>query len=232
VGDAWIVVLIIIIKLHERWLDRGRCRQIVWEVAYVNDSFVKFEGTSLKCLSSGWTTIYFWYNLRGFLYNWQPSWHSFKARGGFRKAVWEAVGIKLYFCKVWGVPWNYLCELDYILISIKFERAFVKLPALSTFQRDGLSEYYFCKVREGLCKITWGLNYILISTTYKWCFNRRASWMIRAIHERSDDSPFLDGVTQWGGKNPLHSSSFNETKEVFWIKYYFCKVQESLCKIT
>jgi hypothetical protein len=37
----------------------------------------------------------------------------------------------------------------------------------------------------------------------------------RAIHERSDGSPFIDGVTQWGGKNPLHFSSFNETKEVF-----------------
>jgi hypothetical protein len=51
-------VLIIIIKLHERWLDRGRCRQIIWEVAYVNSSFVKFERDSLKCLSSGWATIY------------------------------------------------------------------------------------------------------------------------------------------------------------------------------
>jgi hypothetical protein len=35
------------------------------------------------------------------LYNWQTSWHSFKA--GFRKAVWEAIGMKIYFSKVWGV---------------------------------------------------------------------------------------------------------------------------------
>jgi hypothetical protein len=32
--------LIIIIKLHERWLDRGRCRQIISELAYVNGSIV------------------------------------------------------------------------------------------------------------------------------------------------------------------------------------------------
>jgi hypothetical protein len=51
--------LIIIIKLHERWLDRGRCRQIVSKVAYVNSSFVRFAGASLKCISSGWATIYF-----------------------------------------------------------------------------------------------------------------------------------------------------------------------------
>jgi hypothetical protein len=57
-------VLIIIIKLHERWLDRGRCRQIVWEVAYVNGTFVKLEGASLKCLSSGWATIYLYYKER------------------------------------------------------------------------------------------------------------------------------------------------------------------------
>jgi hypothetical protein len=50
---------VIIIKLHERWLDQGRCRQIVSEVAYVNSSFVRFEGASLKCISSGWATIYF-----------------------------------------------------------------------------------------------------------------------------------------------------------------------------
>jgi hypothetical protein len=48
-------VLIIIIKLH----DRVRCRQIVCEVAYVNGSFVKLREASLKCLSSGWATIYF-----------------------------------------------------------------------------------------------------------------------------------------------------------------------------
>jgi hypothetical protein len=52
-------LLIIILKLHERWRDRGRCRQIVGEVAYVNGSFVKLEGASLKYLSSGWATTYF-----------------------------------------------------------------------------------------------------------------------------------------------------------------------------
>jgi hypothetical protein len=50
---------ITIIILQKRWLDRGRCHQIVQEVAYVNGSFVNLEGASLKCLSSGWATIYF-----------------------------------------------------------------------------------------------------------------------------------------------------------------------------
>jgi hypothetical protein len=40
--------LIIIVKLHEKWLDQGRCRQIVSEVAYVNSSFVKLEGHHLN----------------------------------------------------------------------------------------------------------------------------------------------------------------------------------------
>jgi hypothetical protein len=37
--------------------------------------------------------------------------------------------------------------------------------------------------------------------------------MILAIQVLSDNSPFLDGVgvAQWGGKNPLHFSSFKET---------------------
>jgi hypothetical protein len=38
------------------------------------------------------------------LYNWQPSWHSFKALGGFRKVVREAVGMKIYFAKFEGFP--------------------------------------------------------------------------------------------------------------------------------
>jgi hypothetical protein len=33
--------------------------KIVLEVAYVNGSFVKLEGASLKCTNSGWATIYF-----------------------------------------------------------------------------------------------------------------------------------------------------------------------------
>jgi hypothetical protein len=41
--------------------------------------------------------------------------------------------------------------------------------------------------------------------------NHQALWMIRAIHVRSNGSPFLDVVAQWGGENPLHFSSFKET---------------------
>jgi hypothetical protein len=55
--------------------------------------------------------------------------------------------------------------------------------------------------------------------------------MIRAIHEQLDESPF-DGVAQWGGKNPLHFNSFKENMRGVLSKYYFCKVQGGLCKIT
>jgi hypothetical protein len=83
--------------------------------------------------------------------------------------------------------------------------------------RDGLSGYYFCKVREDLCKITWvGVELHITFNNVRVVFsNRRALWMIRVIHERSEGSPSLDGVAQWGDKILLHFKSFNETNEVF-----------------
>jgi hypothetical protein len=57
-----------------------------------------------------------------------------------------------------------VCGLDCILISIKFEKDFVKLAALLAFlessrcfplnPRGGESKCYFYKVQEGPCKIT------------------------------------------------------------------------------
>jgi hypothetical protein len=54
--------------------------------------------------------------------------------------------------------------------------------------------------------------------------------MIRAIHERLDDSPF-DGVAQWGGKNPLHFNSFKETWEVFWANTISAKFKGVFVKL-
>jgi hypothetical protein len=36
--------IIIIIKLHERWFDRGRCRQNFQKVALSNVSFLNLRG--------------------------------------------------------------------------------------------------------------------------------------------------------------------------------------------
>ena len=131
---------------------RGGCRKTVWEVASANTISAKLKGVSIKLTECGLNYILILIKFKGFLIKLarlmdNPShpctiWRQ-------RNSVWrgsncisiklEGVAVKFlrgglskcYFYKVKGgfykINWVWL---DYILILMKFEDFFIKLPSL------------------------------------------------------------------------------------------------------
>jgi hypothetical protein len=72
-------------------------------------------------MSEQWLDYYYLFSIKFWwvLYKWHPFWHPFKALGGFRKAVWEAVEMKIYVCKIWGCFINLSL---WVVLRINFDK--------------------------------------------------------------------------------------------------------------